>query len=151
MPPHMELRNALSGAAVFVIAIAVSSLAAEPECRPPGGTFQLSFPKTFQVPAGERIVGFELVITAADVVGMGQIPKAWSMKLDSDKATQKISGFSQQEKAALPSIAALPTFAVSASSPAEGALRLEGNLYTSADSKTYVRHRFPCSELIRGN
>ena len=147
------MRNLLGTAAAAVLATALSSAALEPECRAPGGTFDLAFPKTFQVPSGQRIVGFELVVAAADVVGMGHIPKGWSMKLDSDKETRKISGFTQQEKAAIAAIAELPTFviAVNATTATEPMLALEGIVYTSADGKTYVRHRFSCSQLIRGD
>jgi hypothetical protein len=138
-------------AAAFVLAKAISSSAADFECRPPGLTFDLAFPATFQVPSGEKIVGFELSVTAADIVGMTQIPKGWSMKLDSDKTTRTISGSIQQKKGALATIAELPTFAIAlgAGSADPPLLQLEGIVYTSADLETYVRHRFPCGELIR--
>jgi hypothetical protein len=146
------MKNLLAAAAAVVLVTALSSSALEPECRAPGGAFDLSFPKTFAVPSGERIVGFELVVAAADVIGMGRIPKGWSMKLDSEKAARKISGFTQQEKAAIPAVAELPTFtiAVNAATPAEPVLTLDGIVYTTADGKTYVRHRFSCSQLIPG-
>jgi len=138
-------------AAALVLVAAFSSIAADSECRPPGSTFDLAFPATFKVPSGEKIVGFELAVTAADIVGMTQIPKGWSMKLDSDKATRKISGSIQQKKGAVAAVAELPTFAIAvgAGSADQPALQLEGVVYTSADLETYVRHRFSCSDLIR--
>ena len=143
------MRNAL--AAFALVIVASYSAAAEPECRGPASTFNVAFPTTFQVSSAERIVGFELAVTSADVVGMTQIPKGWSMKLDSDKATQKISGSTQRKKDAIRTTAELPTFAISASGgeATSPALELEGIVYTSADLDTYVRHRFSCSDLIR--
>jgi hypothetical protein len=145
------MRIVLTAAAV-VLVIALSSAAAELECHAPSGTFNVSFPRRFQVPAGERIVGFELSVTSADVVGMTRIPQGWSMKLDADKASRKISGFIQQGKRAILATTELPAFtiAVDAIPPAEHPFQLEGIVYTSSDLETYVRHRFRCSDLLQG-
>ena len=144
------MRNALT-AVVFVLAAASSFAGAQPECRAPGPTFNVSFP-TFQIPSGERIVGFELSVTAADVVGVAHIPRGWSVKLDSDKPTRKVSASIHRGNEAIQTVAELPTVAIVVNAATGGqSLELEGIVYTSADFETYVRHRFRCDELIRGD
>jgi hypothetical protein len=145
------MRKALTAVA-FVLAAASSFAGGQPECRAQGRTFNVSFP-TFQIPSGERIVGFEVTVKAADVVGLAHIPKGWSIKLDSDKPTRKVSASIHHGSEAIQTVADLPTLAIVVTDPAAGQsqLELEGIVYTSGDFETYVRHRFRCSELIRGD
>ena len=145
------MRNPLT-AAVAVLAAGFSFAGVHPECRAPGPTFNVSFP-AFRIPSGERIVGFELSITAADVVGVAHIPRGWSVKVDSDKPTRKVSASIHHGNEAVQTVTELPTFAivVNVATGAQSPLELEGIVYTSADFETYVRHRFQCGELIRGD
>ena len=55
-------------AVIFFGLHAASLLAAdEPACRAPGSTFTASFP-SFSIQSSERIVGFEITVSGADVV-----------------------------------------------------------------------------------
>jgi hypothetical protein len=138
------------GWAIVLFVAVTSSAAGGPECRAPTPTFDVSFPST-DVPPAERIVGFELTVTGADVVAITRIPKGWSVKLDADQPSRKVSGTIHQGVDAVAAASELPIFAMAR--PGAGdrhdALELDGVVYTSADLKTYVRHRIGCSELMK--
>jgi len=135
---------------LITVAIATTALASDSRCPVAAGAFAVSFP-AFPVPAAERIVGYEVMLTGGRVVHIDDLPKGWSLKVDVDDPNrQKLSGATQPASEPLRVVTDLPTFhAVREAEGGAAPFDLEGVVYTSADAKTYVRHRFECRELVR--
>jgi hypothetical protein len=131
------------------------------ECRVPQGPFTIKF-QNFSVPAGDRIVGFEIVLSGRGVTAVDHIPQGWSLKVDVDAAQSKVTG-TPSSGAELNAVTELPTLTMgpetappqTAGPPAvqpapETRFAADAVLYTSEDLKTYVRNRFQCRDLVGG-
>jgi hypothetical protein len=154
--------------------VGAACLADASECRVPQGPFTIKF-QNFSVPAGDRIVAFEITLSGRSVAAVHQIPHGWSLKVDVDAAQSKVTGtpVSGAELNAVTELPALdmgpapePPPQTAAESVLQPPPQIAGQpapqpapqtgftadavLYTSEDLKTYVRNRFQCRDLVGG-
>ena len=149
--------------AILVAWIVGAACAADAsECRVPQGSFTIKF-QNFSVPAGDRIVAFEILLSGRGVAAVDHIPQGWSLKVDVDAAQSKVTG-TPLSGAELNAVTELPTLTMgpgtepppqTAGPPAlqpapQTRFAADAVLYTSEDLKTYVRNRFQCRDLVGG-
>lgn len=101
---------------ILVTVLMASTLFGEPESGASSKTVAralvVSFP-TVRLARGERIVGFELTVTAASINTVAQVPADWSLKLDVASGSQVVlSGTCGHGASALQSAQELPRVTV---------------------------------------
>jgi len=106
-----NVREALLATLIGVIAIAGGGRAGEaaPEC---GRNLIVHFPKV-SLSAGERVVGMELTVVSATVVGVSNIPLDWGILVEPEVGgVASVGGGPQHGVGALDSTDALPAVVV---------------------------------------